>query len=241
MINNAEAVAGLQQEPLPVVAEDSAADSHAQLCEKRLRRAGVRETPSPIAAYNPACLGLPWTYVLIFIVEGTGGLGSLIGQVRQRWTTNPVLVEGIVRLMMGLQQVVTCLVTPALNADGSQGPVHPRMTIWNAVAPFMTELTSKFLYLDIKEAEHLSYAQTRMMAVQGADFTATAAQRRVTTFALQDARRGGQGGQGGQGGGRGRGGHYHSQQNYRQQPLPLQPYHPYRGGGRGGRGGKRDF
>ena len=85
----------------------------------------------------------------------------------------------------------TVTVTPAKNADGSDGPVHPPMVLWRAVAPLIQELTSKYLYMDQKETEHLSFATARTLAIQGADYTGTAAQRRATQFALQDARRGG--------------------------------------------------
>ena len=58
-MNPADAMQGLQEAP-QVVAPDLATDTHAQCCEKALRREGVRETPSPIAAYNPGVLRLPW-------------------------------------------------------------------------------------------------------------------------------------------------------------------------------------
>ena len=237
-MNPADAMQGLQEAP-QVVAPDLLTDTHEQCCEKALRREGVRESPNPIAAYNPGVLRLPWCYIVIFINEGTMGVASIITQIRLRWHTNPQLVEAIVRVIIGLQQVVAITVTPAKNPDGSDGPIHAPMVLWRAVSPLVQELTSKYLYMDQKEAEHLTFATARTMAIQGADYTGTAAQRRATQFALQDARRGGHHGRGGGGGGdggyQGRGGGNNNGPSYRQTTLPFQPY---RGGG-GGRGGKR--
>ena len=227
-MNPADAMQGLQEAP-QVVAPDLATDTHAQCCEKALRREGVRESPNPITRGSSAFRG------------ATSSSSSL----RAPWGwrpssprfTNPQLVEAIVRVIIGLQQVVTVTVTPAKNADGSDGPVHPPMVLWRAVAPLIQELTSKYLYMDQKETEHLSFATARTLAIQGADYTGTAAQRRATQFALQDARRGGYQGRGGggDGGHQGRGGGNTNGPAYRQTTLPFQPY---RGGG-GGRGGKR--
>ena len=233
-------------------APDGLADTLLQLTHKALQRAGVRILPTPIASYNPDVHGLVLCFPYIMVNEEHTGLQAIQAAISRRWTLNHALVNGINRLLVGLQQVIVVMLTPpnlpALAAPAVH-PVHPMQVVWEAIQPFLRHVTEQFIYLDLKEQESrqrnvtqqaLTYANTGSQVL-------TDAQRRVIAMGNTPPRTRGGGHHHRGGGGRGHGqDHYDAHQDDDYQPAPYQRGRGGRGGsggrgGGGGRGGRRGY